>query len=433
MLFKNITVVGENYEVFKNANLLVEGEKIIYIGNEMPKDYEGEIFDGENKIAMPGYYNLHSHVPMTLIRGYGEGLPLKRWLEERMFPFEDLMSADDMYWGSMLGIAEMLASGAVSFNDMYMETQAITKSVEETGIKANIARACTSFSDDVHFQDVDEWEAIHFLQDYMKNSSSNRIIGECSIHAEYTSKETLVREVAEYSAKNGLNMHIHLSETQNEHKECKTRHMGMTPTEWFDYCGVFNSPTIAAHCVCVEERDMEILAKHKVTVAHCPSSNLKLGSGIAPIKEMIEKGIRVGIGTDGAASNNNLNMHEEVNLASILHKGVNKNSEDFGPQKMLKMACEDAAAAQGRNDCGVLKVGNKADIVVFDLNKPHLCPVYDALATIMYSANASDICLTMVDGKVLYKNGVYTTIDIEKVLFNANRIRDEKLAILNKR
>lgn len=433
MLFKNITLVGENYEVFHNVNILVEDDKITYIGKEIPKDYNGEVYNGENKVAMPGYYNIHSHIPMTLIRGYGEGLPLQRWLEERMFPFEDLMVAEDMYWGTQLGVAEMIASGAVSFSDMYMEIEAITKAVEETGIKANISRACVGFTDDTHFKDVNEWEAIHFLADYMKANPNNRVIGECSIHGEYTSREALVREVADYSAKNGFNMHIHLSETKKEHIECKARHQGMTPAEWFDYCGVFNSPTIAAHCVWLENRDFDILAKHNVTVAHCPSSNLKLGSGFAPIAKMMEHNIRVGIGTDGAASNNNLNMHEEVNLASLINKGSTQNSELFGPKTMLQMACKNGAMAQSRFDCGELKVGNKADIVIFDMDKPHLYPVYDVLANIMYSASASDICLTMVDGKVLYKNGEYKTIDIEKVKFNANRIKNEKLAILNNR
>ncbi len=432
MLFKNITMIDENYQEQKNMYILTEGNKITYIGKEMPKDYKGEIYDGENKVAVPGYFNAHCHVPMTLMRGYGEGLPLDRWLFEKIFPFEDLMSFDDMYWGSVLGIAEMIASGCASFSDMYMQSPAIVKAVEESGIKANISRSCSAFSDDVHYKDLLAYEEMNYLYDYMKSADNDRIIADTSIHAEYTTKPTLVREVAEYTKERGLMLQVHISETEKEHRECKERYNGMTPTQWMKSLGIFDNKVTAAHCIYCEDEDLEIFKESGTSVVHNPTSNLKLGSGILNLTKMINKGINVCIGTDGASSNNNLNMHEEINLASILQKGVNRNSEMYSPSEMFKIACKNGAISQGRMDCGAIKVGNRADIVIYDLDKPHLYPVYDVLATIMYSAAASDICLNMVDGKVLYKDGIYTTIDIEKAKFNANRIRDEKLSALAK-
>lgn len=430
MLFKNITVIDENYEAQEHLNVVTEGKKITYIGKEMPENYNGEIYDGNNKVAMPGFFNIHCHVPMTLIRGYGEGLPLHRWLTERMFPFEALLTPEDMYWGSLLGMAEMIASGAVSFTDMYMEMDGISKAVEEAGMKANLSHGCSAFSDDVHFTDINGYKGIHYLMDYVKNANHDRIMGDASLHAEYTSTETLVREIAEFAKENHLHMHTHISETQKEHNECKQRRGGLTPIQFFNKCGVFDVPATAAHCVWIEGEDFDIMAQKGVTACHCPSSNLKLGSGIAPVKKMLEKGIRVGIGTDGAASNNNLNSLEEVNLASILQKGANNDPLFLGPKQLLELACRNGALSQGRADCGSIKVGNRADIVIYDLDKPHLQPVFDVLSNIMYSAQSNDICLSMIDGNIVYKNGVFTGIDLEKVMFHANRIKEEKLAQL---
>ena len=430
MLFEDITLIDENYEAQEHMCLCTDGNIITHIGKTPPQGYTGERYNGKNKVAMPGYFNLHCHVPMTLIRGYGEGLPLHNWLHDKMFPFEALLTPEDMYWGGLLGIAEMLASGAVSFTDMYMEMDGIARAVEESGIKANLSHGCSAFSDDVHFKDVNGWRGVNYLIDYVKTAGHDRIIAEASLHSEYTTTETLMREVAAFAIDNSLQINTHISETMKEHEECKARRGGKTPTQWLNYCGVLEVPVTAAHCVWAEPEDIEIFAKKGVTVVHCPSSNLKLGSGIAPVKQMLEAGVRVCVGTDGAASNNNLNMHEEITLASILQKGVTQEPLFLGAKAMLELSCKNGAAAQGRAGCGAIKVGNRADIAVYDLDKAHLQPVYDVLSTLIYSAQASDICLTMVDGKIVYKDGVHTGIDLEKVIYNVRRIRDEKLAKL---
>ena len=433
MLFKDITIIDENYAAQEHMNICTDGNTITYIGKELPENYTGEVYDGKNKVAAPGFFNVHCHVPMSLIRGYGEGLPLDRWLFEKMFPFEALLTPEDMYWGALLGISEMISSGAVSFTDMYMEMEAITKAVEQSGMKANLSHGCSSgFEEGIKFKDVNGWKGIHYLMDYVKTSGHDRIAGDASIHAEYTSNAGFVREIAEFAKEKNLRMHLHLSETKKEHEECKQRRNGMTTAQWFESLGVFEVPTTAAHCVWIEGEDFDILARNGVTAVHCPSSNLKLGSGIAPVRKMLESGVRVAIGTDGAASNNNLNCLEEVNLASMLQKGAAMDPLFMGTAQTMELACKNGALSQGRANCGSIKVGNRADIVVYDLDKAHMQPVYDVLANVLYSAQSDDILLSMIDGKVVYKNKEFTNIDIEKVKYNAERIAKEKLSTLAK-
>lgn len=426
MLFQDITIIGEGYEVIEHANLLTEGNRIVYIGSELPAGYQGEVYEGKNKVLAPGFFNMHCHVPMGLMRGYGEGLPLDRWLHEKIFPFEDRMTGEDMYWGTLLGISELLASGAVSFTDMYMQMEHVTRAVAETNIKANLSHGTTSFDQSQTFFDTNGYKGIKYLLEYKKTDRSDRIIADCSLHGEYTSHEQVVRQAADFAKEHGLRMHLHLSETEKEHAECKARHDGKTPAAWFAHCGVFDAPVIAAHCVHIEQGDIELMARHGVTAVTCPSSNLKLGSGVAPVKQLLEGGVNLCVGTDGAASNNNLNALEEINLAAMLHKGANRDPNFLSTCEVLQLATKNGAKAQGRSDCGEIKVGNRADLIVFDFDRPHLIPVHDVRASLLYSANASDIVLTMVDGDVLYQNGIYKTIDIERVKFEARRIADEK-------
>ena len=427
MLFKNITVIDENYQAVAHQNILVEGNKIVSIGSQIPQGEVGEVYDGTGKIAVPGFFNLHCHVPMSLLRGYGDGLPLQNWLFDKMFPFEALLSEDDIYWGSLLGIAEMLRSGVCSFSDMYFHMPAVAKAVHESGIKANLSHGSSSGGKaDCPFKEAAGYTGALNLLDYVKPLSHDRIIVDASIHAEYTSGPMLCRQAADFAKEHHLRMQVHLSETKREHEECK-KNRGMTPAAWFADLGVFDVPTIAAHCVWVEENDIALLAKHKVTVAYNPSSNLKLGSGIAPIKALRQAGVRTVFGTDGAASNNNLNMLEELHLGAMIQKGAQQDPLFLSSADVLTMACRNGALAQGREDCGALKAGNRADILVFDTNRAHMQPVIEPLSNLLYSAQSDDIVLNMVDGKVLYKDGAYLTLDIEKVLANAKRIVNEKL------
>lgn len=429
MLFKDITLVDENYDIQEHMNMITEGNKITYIGRDIPSDYCGDIFNGKDKVAIPGLFNTHCHIPMTLLRGYGDGLPLDKWLNDRVFPFEAELTEDDCYWASMLGAIELIKSGAVSFTDMYFNIEHIARAIKDSGMKANISHGVSSSGELVHYKDLQGFKDTDRLRDILQRGNSDRIRIDVGLHAEYTSTEGLVREVADYAKSKNMIIHTHLSETKKEHEACKNRY-GMTPLAFFEKCGLLNQPIIAAHCVWVEGEDFDLLTDRNVTVAHCISSNLKLASGFAPIKKMMEKGIKISIGTDGASSNNNLNMLEEVNLVSIANKGITSDPEFMSPKRVLRLATQNGAISQGRNDCGCIKVGNRADIVIFDMDKPHLQPVHDVMSNIIYSAQSDDICLSMIDGAIVYENGSLTMIDSERVIYEVKRISKRILSQL---
>ncbi|MDR2421165.1 MAG: amidohydrolase [Oscillospiraceae bacterium] len=418
MLFRDVYYLGEDFEL-RRGDIAVRGGVIEYAGERAPAGDWGETISHAERLVLPGFVNAHCHVPMTLLRGYGEGLPLDRWLAERVFPFEDRMTAEDVYWGSLVGIAEMLASGVTSFSDMYGFCGAICEAVKVSGIKANISRGLTSADGGALGESRGFYETEELFAEW-DGACGGRIIAEASIHAEYTSHEGFVRELAAFAKARGAGIHIHLSETRKEHEECLARR-GTTPTEYFEACGIFESRVTAAHCVHISDGDMNILARRGVCAAHCPTSNLKLGSGVAPVPRMLVSGVAVALGTDGASSNNNLNMAEEAHIASILHRGVNMDAALTPTAEILKMASLSGARAQGRSDTGAVKPGFKADLAVLKLDgRPHLGPLHDILGGAVFSAQAGDIEMTVADGEILYRNGEFLTFDIREALGGAS-------------
>lgn len=422
-LFRNADILlFENgiYNVLKGAFLAVDGEKISYIGKNEPDGEFDSVKDMNGKLLMPGFYNCHNHCPMVLLRGVGSDLPLNEWLFNKVFPIEDKLTADEIYAGTNLALLEMLACGTVSFSDMYFEPQVTAKAVAEAGMKANLTRPVQSFDPNEDAKDSFRIAQSIELYNEWNKAENDRILIDFSIHAEYTCTEKIARAYSEECNKRGGLMHIHLSETVKEHNECKEKY-GKTPTEWFNDLGAFDSRAFAAHCVTLEDSDMEILLSKGVNVVHNPSSNMKLGSGFARVQKMLDTGLNVALGTDGAASNNNLDMMEEMHLASIIHNGYMQDATVMGADAVIKMATLNGALLQGRDDCGELKVGNKADIIAISLDAPHLRPVIDEKALVTYSAQSSDICMTMVDGKVLYENGDYLTLDKEKIYYDIEK------------
>lgn len=424
ILFKNAGILAtknNEFEFIENGYLAVDGERIDYIGKEEPKKKYDEEKDCSGLILTPGFVNCHGHSAMTLLRGVGSDLPLQDWLHV-MWPIEDRMNEEDLRCGMELAIMEMLSSGTTSFTDMYLMPWAVADTIGRSGIKANFSRVMQAFSE-MSDSDYDSYYRVKETEDLVSafhNSYSERLKVDYAIHAEYTCKPLVVRRYSEDCLKKGLKMQIHLSETKKEHLECIEKY-GKTPTEWFNDLGCFENPTLAAHCVWVEDDDMDILNEKGVTVVHNPTSNLKLGSGFAPIPEMIKKGVNVALGTDGAASNNNLNFMEEIHLASIIHNGRLGDPTVMNPNTVLRMATINGAKAQGREDTGSLEVGKKADIVAFDVNKPHLTPNLNPEALLVYSAQGSDVCMTMVDGKILYEKGEFKTIDKDKVFYEVKK------------
>lgn len=422
-LFRNADILlFENgiYNVIKNAYLAVDGDRIAYIGKDMPDGKFDTVKDMTGKLLMSGLYNCHNHCPMVLLRGVGSDLPLNEWLFDKVFPIEDKLTAEEIYAGTNLALLEMLACGTVSFSDMYFEPQVTAKAVAESGMKANLTRPVQSFDPNEEPKDSFRIAQSLELYDEWNKAENGRILIDFSIHAEYTCTEKIARAYSEECNKRGGLMHIHLSETVKEHNECKEKY-GKTPTQWFNDIGTFDSRAFAAHCVTLEDSDMEIILNKGVNVVHNPSSNMKLGSGFARVQKMLDMGINVALGTDGAASNNNLDMIEEMHLASIIHNGYMQDATVMNADIVIKMATLNGALLQGRNDCGDLKVGNKADIIAISLDKPHLRPVIDEKALVTYSAQSSDVCMTMVDGKILYENGEYTTLDKEKIYYDIEK------------
>lgn len=427
MLFKNITILDANLEVKNNMYVGVEDDRIDYIGTTLPAKYYGETYEGKGKALMNGFYNSHAHTPMTPMRGYGENMSLQDWLEKRIFPFEDKLNGESVYYGTLLGIAESLRFGIVSSTDMYYFCEDMARAVIESGIKNNIGRGITNFSDK-DIKDIPGFQETVALYNEYNNAANGRIKIDISLHAEYTSTPKTVKQLAEYTKEIGAGMHVHISETKYEHEQCKEKH-GLTPVQYLNSLGLFDTRTTAAHCVWVEEADLPILAQKGVTVASCPVSNMKLASGVCNVPLLLLKGINVAIGTDSVASNNSLNFIEEIKFFAVANKEKRFDPTLITPTEALLAATYAGAKSQGRLDCGKLAVGNKADLIVLDLMQPNMRPIHNLANNIVYSASGSDILLTMVDGKVLYKNGEYLTLDIEKVIFETeratNRILDE--------
>lgn len=422
-LFKNCNILtksGEGYAVIENGFLGVEGSVIDYIGRDAPQKRYDEEKCFENRLLVPGFINCHSHSPMVLLRGVGSDLPLQKWLFDEVFPIEDRLSRDDIRAGSYLAILEMIACGTTSFSDMYMEPVQTIEAVIKSGMKANICRPVQAFDPNEAYGDnFRAKESLELFKSY-NMAADGRIRIDFSIHAEYTCNENVVRGYSEDCQKYVGRMHIHLSETKSEHENCIEKY-GVTPTMWFNNLGTFESPTEAAHCVWVTDEDMAVLKEKGVSVVHNPTSNMKLGSGFAPIPRMIEQGINVALGTDGAASNNNLNMLEEMHLASVIHNGYEKNAEIMKPEQVLDMATVNGAKLQGRDDTGVLQVGKKADIAALNFDGVHMYPVISYPAMLSYSAQGSDVCMTMADGKILYENGEFKTLDKEKIYYDVKK------------
>ena len=421
ILFEHADILlteDNGFSEIKDGYLGVDGTKIAYIGKEKPQDSYDVVKDYSNKLLMPGLINTHCHAAMTMLRGLGTDLPLHEWLFEKMMPVEDRFTAESIRAASELALLEMISTGTTSFCDMYFINEATILPCLEAGIKANICRPMQSFDPaDVYESMTRKLEADALFNEF-NGAGGGRILIDDSIHAEYTCSEAIVRAHAETAKNRGTRMHIHLSETKRETDACIEKY-GKTPARWFADLGVFDVPAYAAHCVWVNDDDIALMAEKGVSVMHNPSSNMKLGSGFMPIVKMQKAGINVALGTDGAASNNNLNMFEELHLASIIHKGFLLDSTVTKCTDTLRMATLNGAKLQGRPDTGALKVGNAADIIAIDLDKPHLFPNNDTVGLICYSAQGSDVCMTMVDGKILYENGEFLTMDRDKVMANA--------------
>ncbi len=394
----------------------IKNGKIAFIGkDEPPMVYNAaDIIDARGNIILPGLINTHCHAAMSVLRGYADDYNLNTWLFDKIFPAEGRLTEAAVLSGVRLSAAEMLASGTTSFSDMYFFEPSAARVIEEIGIRASLGNGVTALSDDFDFDtDRGVWETFELIRDW-HGAANGRIRADVSIHGEYTSRPDEWEKLASHASKHELVTQIHVSETQGEQLGCIERH-GMTPVQILDKYGVFENRVLAAHGCWLTDEDMDILAKRGASVAHNPVSNLKLASGIARVSELLKRDINVSIGTDGCASNNNLDLFEEIKLASLLAKGSSLDPTSLPAYDALKLATVNGAYAQGREDeIGMLKVGYDSDLIMLDVHNPRLQPIYDPISAAVYAANGSDVCLTMVQGRILYKNGEWFSIDIER-------------------
>jgi len=422
ILNTTVLTMNDRGEILENTDVVIENGIILKIGQKDGKDTSrANIIDGSGKLLMPGLINCHCHVPMTLLRNYADDMDLQTWLFDHIFPVEDRLNADDVYWGALLGIMEMLSTGTTCFADMYYFMDSIASAVEHSGIRAQLSRGQTCNEPGPDFSgNLAMKESVDFVRKW-NGAADGRITTAMAPHAIYTCSPAYIRAIADKAGELGVPIHVHLDETAREHEDSLVTH-GKTPAAHLYDLGLFDLKTIAAHCVWITRDDMELMKEKDVSVIHCPASNLKLASGIAPIPEAVSAGLNVCIGTDGASSNNNLNMWEDMYLASILHKGNTRDPKLITAAETLRMATVNGAKALGLPDVGSVREGNKADLILVDLEKPHLKPMHNICSALVYSAQGSDVCMTMVDGRILYQDGEFKTIDREKVYYHIERV-----------
>lgn len=377
-----------------------------------------EEIEGEGMVALPGFINLHNHVSMSLMRSYADDMPLMPWLNDKIWPFEAKLNGEDIYLGAKLGIAEMLLGGTTTFVDMYWHSDRVADAVSEMGIRGVV---CPTFVGANY--DNFEPEAIRMAEKY--GSKKGRIQIMLAPHAAYTCPPDTLKKALKIADRYGLGIQIHVSETLDEQRMIREQY-GKTPVAHLRDVGLFERPVLAAHCVYVDEADMEIMARCGVSVAHNPQSNMKLASGIAPVSRMLEAGINVGIGTDGPSSNNDLDMWEELRTASLLQKVATLNPCALTAYQTLRMATVHGAKAIGREgELGVIAPGALADLILVDMRRPHLSPQNDLIANLVYCGKASDVDTVIVDGQVVVKEHQLLTADVQTLCRDAGERVDE--------
>ena len=413
ILIKDTTVISEET---KKASILIVDDTIQEISNSLNDSDAEKVIDGSNKITMPGLINTHSHVAMTLLRGVGDDQSLQTWLNDYIWPKEANLNDELVYLGSKLAMAEMIKTGTTTFNDMYFYMENTAKAVDESGMRAVLGYGMIDLFDEEKMKA--ELKVSEQLIKNCHNTCDNRITVAVAPHAPYTCSEELLIKSKQLADENDLKLHIHVSETKKEVDDI-TKDKGEAPFKYLDNIGVLDSNTIAAHGVWPTSDEMGIIKEKDVSIAHNPSSNMKLASGIAPISEYLEKGINVGIGTDGVSSNNNLDMFSEMKLTAFLQK-VNLLDPQVLPTKdTFNMATKNGAKALGIN-AGVLQEGKLADIILVDTLVPHMTPVRNALSNIIYSALGTDVDTTICNGKILYENKELKTINEQEIIRKVN-------------
>jgi 5-methylthioadenosine/S-adenosylhomocysteine deaminase len=423
ILIRGIDVLASpEAPVIRGADIGIAGNKILFVaenGAGAPAGFTPDrIISGANRLAIPGLVNAHCHAAMTLLRGYADDLELETWLFDNIFPAEARLTDGDVYWGTMLGIAEMLRGGVTFVNDMYLKMDNVAAAFADSGMRAavSIGPLLTEKRGDAA---VDGAGCKAFF-DKWNGAANGRLGVNIEIHSIYLYQPETLVEGARLAREMNAPIHIHILETGTERKNMLAQY-GESSVALAAKYGIFDSPVIAAHCVHTDDEDIAILKGKNVSVAHNPSSNLKLASGFAPITKMLAQGVNVCLGTDGASSNNTLDIFMEMRQAAMIHKAVSGDPTAVNAAAAFGMATRNGARALGVPDAGAVATGGKADITIINMDSPHLQPVHNHLSALVYAARASDVETVIVDGEILMENRRFTTIDEEKTIYMAQQ------------
>ncbi len=399
-------------DVIQETSLYIEGDRIAAIGDEPAGFSEDKVIDGKDKLVIPGLINCHTHSYMSFMRNVADDLSFMDWLFGTIDPIEQQMTDEDTYWGANLAIIEMMKSGTTCFNDMQMNIHQTTRAVKESGMRAVICRGLVGSGNDEAGQS-------RLRQAYEERDAAkdcDRLTFKLGPHAPYTCDDEFLKIVAAEAKKENMGIHVHLSESESEISQIQEKY-GCTPIALAEKCGIFDVSAIAAHCVQVTDEDIAILKRKNVSVVTNPASNMKLGNGFAPIAKMLDAGINVCLGTDGAASNNCLNMFHELSLLTLIHKGTGKTPQCVSAKEGFRIATINGAKALGlEKEIGSIEVGKKADLAILDLNTPSLTPRNNLLAGLSYSANGSEVETVIINGRITMENRRILTVD-EKLVY----------------
>lgn len=412
---------GEDLEIIPQGELVIDGGIISYSGPACKRNEEefARVIKGKNKLIMPGFVNTHTHAAMSLFRGYADDMPLKEWLEQRIWPVEAKLTKKDIYWGTLLAICEMIRGGTTCFADMYFYMEEAAKACLESGIRASLSQGLVGLEPVKGIASLEEGKK---LVRNWHGEGEGRITAMLGPHAPYTCPPDYLQKVAKAAGALQVPIHIHLAETRGEVEESVKMH-GKRPVELMEQIGLLDQKVLAAHCVHLTQEEIQILARKKTAIAHNPGSNLKLGSGMAPLADLLQNGVLVSLGTDSAASNNNLDMVEEMRLATLLPKGLREDPTLIPAVEALKLATVNGARALFLEEgSGTLSEGSKADLIMVKLNSPHLHPLHSVPAQLVYAAYSSDVELVMVNGIILMEKGDLKTVDEEKILSETGKI-----------
>lgn len=411
-LIKNaeIFTLNSEDEVISNGFVGVDGDRICYVGAKRPSEKAEKEIDAEGGAVLPGFVNAHTHIPMSLLRGAGEDLALWDWLSKKIFPLEAKLTNDMVYYGSLISLIEMIKSGTTSIYDMYMFSDQVCTAAKLSGIRGIIAA-------NVAGQTLkDAAPLLEQAEELCKApKKSDRLKVGYAPHAEYSTGTEVLERLVELAKRDEVPLHIHVSETRQEHEDCKMRHGGLTPIGLLDKLVAFDVKVNAAHCLYVDKNDMEILAHKGASAVPCPNSNLKLASGIAPVLDMLDCGVNVALGTDSAASNNRLDMLDEMQLNAKLQKMKYARPQAMNIMQSLKLVCKGGAYAIGA-DAGEIAKGKLADIIILDTSDTRFLPKQNLEAHLLYSALGSDVKMTMVGGDVLYYDGKIQFADENEII-----------------